>query len=177
MHPALSTSYLLPAVFLNPVLFLHGLNTILSRIIPPVVVSGTAQPPPYSTFGPSANYPHLDLHASDNLCWSYTVVMICAQLMAFGRVHRLREESKEKRRLKKEHAEAGKTASSGTSIVQTNGHALGHSTTAKIARNANRSIQGKATWAPSTSSESPNGRLYDKERCSPDSSEDSEVIL
>ncbi len=102
------------------------------------------------------------------------MVMICAQLMAFGRVHRLREESKEKRRLKKEHAEAGKIASSGTSIAQMNGHALGHLPNATFASNARGSIHGKATWDPSTSSESPNGRLYDKERCS---SEDSEVIL
>lgn len=177
MHPALSTSYLLPAVFLNPVLFLHGLNTILSRIIPPVVVSGAVQPAPYSTFGPSANYPHLDLHASDNLCWSYTVVMICAQLMAFGRVHRLREESKEKRRLNREHAEAGKTASLGTSIPRPNGHAIGHSSNPKSAGNANGSVKGKATASYSMGPETQHGRLYDHGRCSPDSSEDSEVIL
>lgn len=104
-------------------------------------------------------------------------MMICAQLMAFGRVHRLREESKEKRRLKREHAEAGKTASSGTSVVRANGHAIGHPSNQKSAGNASGSIKSKATASYSTSPETPNGRVYDHERCSPDSSEDSEVIL
>ncbi|KAL8888643.1 MAG: hypothetical protein Q9215_003952 [Flavoplaca cf. flavocitrina] len=123
MHPALSTSYLLPAIFLNPVLFLHGLNTILSRIISPILeVSMPVQPPPYSTFGPSANHPHLDVHASDNLCWSYTVVMICAQLMAFGRVHRLREEGKEERRLKKARADAVQSSVRSQNTNLPNGH-------------------------------------------------------
>ncbi|KAL8929265.1 MAG: hypothetical protein Q9208_001348 [Pyrenodesmia sp. 3 TL-2023] len=72
--------------------------------------------------------------------------------MAFGRVHRLREESKEKRRLKREHAEAGKTASSGTSVVRANGHAIGHPSNQKSAGNASGSIKGKATTESSVSS-------------------------
>ncbi|KAL8761815.1 MAG: hypothetical protein Q9184_002099 [Pyrenodesmia sp. 2 TL-2023] len=95
--------------------------------------------------------------------------------MAFGRVHRLREESKEKRRLKGEHAEAGKAASLGTPIVRANGHAIGHSSNPKPAGNPNGSIKGRATASYSTSPETPNGRLYDHERYSPDSSEDSET--
>lgn len=104
MHNLIRTSYLLPAIFLNPVLFLHTLNTILSRILPPIVVSATTQPPPYSDLGPSACHPHFDIHSSESFCWSYTIVMVCAQLMAFGRVSRCREQGRERRRIKEELA-------------------------------------------------------------------------
>lgn len=104
LNHLIRTSYLLPAIFLNPVLFLHSLNTILSRILPPIVVSATAQPPPYSDRGPSACHPHLDIHSSESFCWSYTIVMVCAQLMAFGRVSQCREEGRERRRVKEELA-------------------------------------------------------------------------
>ena len=102
MHPSLTTNYLLPAILLNPVLFLHSLNTILSRILPPVIAATPVQPAPYSALGPSANHPHLDIHASENLCWSYTAVMVCAQLFAFGRVSQRREEGRERRERKRE---------------------------------------------------------------------------
>ena len=104
MHHLIRTSYLLPAIFLNPVLFLHSFNTILSRILPPLVVSATTQPPPFSDLGPSACHPHLDVHRSESFCWSYTIVMVCAQLMAFGRVSQCREERRERRRIKEELA-------------------------------------------------------------------------
>ena len=171
MHPALSTSYLLPAIFLNPVLFLHGLNTILSRIIPPVVVAESVQPPPYSAFGPSANHPHLDVHASDNLCWSYTLVMICAQLMAFGRVHRLREESKEQGLHKGALVENGKLAQPGKPIRLTNGHATSHS------RGSNGSIKSRGRAPHSTKLEKVKVHSSVSQRSSPDSGEESEVIL
>ena len=92
---SLYANYLLPAIFLNPILFLHSLNTILSRILPPVHVAGTLQPPPYSDLGPSGCHPHLDVHYSDNLCWSYTVVMVLAQLFAFDRVTQVRSAKRE----------------------------------------------------------------------------------
>ena len=84
----------MPAIFLNPILFLMSVNTILSRVLPPVLVEASVQPPPYSTFGPSAEHPHLDVHASDGLCWGYTLFIVCAQLVAFGRVSERREEQK-----------------------------------------------------------------------------------
>jgi hypothetical protein len=102
MHPSLTTTYLRPAILLNPVLFLHSLNTILSRLLPPIVAATQVQPAPYSNLGPSANHPHLDMHASDNLCWSYTAVMVCAQLVAFGSVSQSREERRERRERKRE---------------------------------------------------------------------------
>lgn len=104
MHPSVSKSYIIPAIFLNPVLFLMSLNTILSRLLPPIVVDTAEQPPPYSTFGPSAQHPHLNIHASENICWSYTILIVCAQLAAFGRVSECREAGKEKARMKRERA-------------------------------------------------------------------------
>ena len=102
MHPAISKSYIVPAVFLNPVMFLLSLNTILSRVLPPVTVDAAEQPPPYYTFGPSAEHPHLNIHTSEKLCWSYTVLIVCVQLAAFGKVSECREESKAKARMERE---------------------------------------------------------------------------
>ncbi|KAL8678629.1 MAG: hypothetical protein Q9186_005019 [Xanthomendoza sp. 1 TL-2023] len=172
MHPALSTSYLLPAIFLNPVLFLHGLNTILSRVIPPILDKGPMQPPPYSTFGPSARYPHLDVHASDNLCWSYTVVMICAQLMAFGRVHRLREEGKEARRIKRERAEAGHPSPLANGVILSNGHATMQSKDSTSCSAPNGKMNGALPRLRPEESESPDRQLNGPRQYSRDTSED-----
>ena len=99
MHPAISTSYVIPAIFLTPVLFLHTVNTLLSRLLPPIVVAtATVQRPSYSMFGPAATHPHIDIHSSEPLCWSYTIVMICAQLFAYDRVMKVREVDKERQR-------------------------------------------------------------------------------
>lgn len=97
MHPSISTSYILPAIFLNPVLFLHGLNSILSRILPPIVIpAATVQRPAYSMLGPAATHQHIDIQNSENLCLGYTFVMICAQLVAYDRVMKVREAGKER---------------------------------------------------------------------------------
>lgn len=95
MHPSLSTSYIVPAIFLNPVLFLHGLNTFLSRTLPPIAVAGPVQRPAHSALGPAAIQPHVDVQSSENLCWGYTVVMICAQLVVYRRVSQRRAERNE----------------------------------------------------------------------------------
>ena len=103
MHPSISTSYILPAIFLNPVLFLHGLNSILSRLLPPIIIpSATVQRPAYSMLGPAATYQHIDIQNSENLCLGYTFVMICAQLVAYGRVMKVREAGKERQQKKDE---------------------------------------------------------------------------
>ncbi len=128
MHPAISKSYILPAILLNPILFLMSLNTILSRVLPPIIVDAAKQPPPYSTFGPSAQHPHLNIHSSEKLCWSYTFLIVCAQLAAFGRVSECREESKVKVRIKREstQAKAGAHKRHGKLVyMYGNGHAIG----------------------------------------------------
>lgn len=100
---SLSRSYVIPALFLNPILFLHSVNAILSRVLAPIVVHNvTVQPPAYTPRGPSAEHPHLDLHASDQLCWSYTLVMVGVQLMAFSRVQMRRAKWKEMIKSEKE---------------------------------------------------------------------------
>lgn len=127
-HPSISKSYIVPAIFLNPVLFLMSLNTILSRVLPPITVDAAKQPPPYSTFGPSAQHPHVNIHASEKLCWGYTFLIVCAQLAAFGRVNGCREAGKEKARVKRERAEAKDDVRKeiGTAVcINGNGHANG----------------------------------------------------
>ncbi|MCJ1360913.1 hypothetical protein MMC16_000008 [Acarospora aff. strigata] len=108
MPTNLTTTYLLPAIFLNPVLFLHSLNTILSRVLPPVLAATTPNAQPYCDLGPSPTAPHLDMHVSDNLCWSYTVFMVLAQLLAFGRVSQKRQtvrDKKEAQRVRREETQ------------------------------------------------------------------------
>ena len=100
MFTTATSTYFLPAILLNPVLFLHSLNTILSRILPPVVAAAEIQPLPYYNLGPSANYPHLDCHASDSFCWGYTILIVSVQLLAFGRISQSRAEVKERRQSK-----------------------------------------------------------------------------
>ena len=117
----------MPALFLNPVLFLMSLNIILSRVLPPVTVDAAEQPPPYYTFGPSAQHPHLDIHASEKLCWSYTFLIVCAQLAAFGRVSECREESKLKARMRRKRIQtkAGARKDNGKGFYMNgNGHAI-----------------------------------------------------
>lgn len=104
-------------------------------------------------------------------------MMICAQLMVFGRVHRLRAEGKEKRRLKQECTNTGKFGSSGKIIERANGHATGPSTATQSSSAANGSIKSTATRSRSTNPEAPNGHLHDPGRDSPDTGEESEVIL
>jgi len=113
MHTSLSTSYILPAIFLNPVLFLHSVNAILARILPPIIIDAAVQPPPYYSRGPSAEHPHINVHASERLCWSYTVFMVCAQLVAFRRVSMHREARRERVRRRKEKAMNGTTKEDG----------------------------------------------------------------
>ena len=113
MYQLIATSYLLPAIFLNPILFLHSLNTILSRILPPINIFEAVQHPPFSTLGPSAFFPHLDVHSSDRFCWSYTILMVCAQLFAYDRISQCREEGRRRLRLKEKTLASGKPVSNG----------------------------------------------------------------
>ncbi|KAI9892821.1 MAG: hypothetical protein M1814_000980 [Vezdaea aestivalis] len=95
-HPSsLTRTYLLPALLLNPVLVLHSLNTMLAHALPSTT-------PPTSWIGAPPANAVLDMHASGRVCWSYTLVMVCAQLVAFGRVSAGREERREVERLKRE---------------------------------------------------------------------------
>ena len=100
MHPAISRSYVVPAIVLNPVLFLMILNTILAHTLPPIVIDSATQPTQRSSFGFSVEHPHLDIHASENLCWGYTALIVFVQLAAYRRVGIRREEKRERARVK-----------------------------------------------------------------------------
>jgi len=109
MDPSLSTSYIIPAIFLNPIILLHGLNTIFSRTLPPIAIAGPIQRPPYSMYGPAAVRQHFDVQSSEILCWGYTIIMICAQLIAYGQISQRRVERKEIPKQTDETAKLGAT--------------------------------------------------------------------
>ncbi len=57
------------------------------------------------SIGPVRNAaPYLDVHADDQLCWSYTAVMVVVQILAFGRVNdnRVRRKSAKAAKLERE---------------------------------------------------------------------------
>ncbi|KAI9681612.1 MAG: hypothetical protein M1829_000809 [Trizodia sp. TS-e1964] len=121
--PALTTTYLLPALMLNPVLLLHTLNTLFSRILPPpaALLLLQPQPPHLPAWGPWGT-PHIDVHSSQGVCWSYTVVMVGLQLLAFGRVGILRESRREVKRLERlERERTGVLMASGGASGGVNG--------------------------------------------------------
>ena len=96
MDAPLMASYFATTLFLNPSLFLLGINVLLSRTLPPIHVPGVAQqPPPYYTFGPSATHPHLDVHASDTFCWSYTLFMCFVQMLVYGKLWTIEDAKRE----------------------------------------------------------------------------------
>ncbi|MCJ1278283.1 hypothetical protein MMC21_006098 [Puttea exsequens] len=122
MHPVLSTSYLVPGILLNPVLFLWSLNTLLSRLLPPITIDAAIQPPPYYPRGPSAEHPHLDIHASEKLCWSYTTLIVCANLAAFGKVSERRRAAKARARDRKERVAKGALCVIGDGVTEMGRH-------------------------------------------------------
>jgi hypothetical protein len=104
--PSLSTTYLLPAIFLNPCFLLHLINTVVSHYGPPPTAS--VSPHPFmESIGPvPGSVLYMDMHADDQLCWGYTFLMVLVQLFAFGRVQDNRSQRRERReRVRKERKE------------------------------------------------------------------------
>ena len=149
MQFSISIFYMVLAILLNPVLFLMSLNTILSYVLPPVVVDPSKGTPPGPTFGPSAQTPHLNVHASEKLCWSYTFLIVCAQLAAFQRVSERRAADKiMNARIKREHAQAKFGARNETGIsIHANGNVHAGSKAAKH-EDQNRAVSKRATRTP-----------------------------
>jgi len=103
--PTLTSTYLLPAILLNPAFVLHLFNTFVSHLMPPPLAVSNSPHPFMETLGPVANSrPYLDMHANDQLCWSYTAVMVGVQLLVFGRVqdNRVRRKSAKAAKLERE---------------------------------------------------------------------------
>jgi hypothetical protein len=112
--PNLSTSYLLPAVLLNPAFVLHLINTYVSHMWPPPPTISHSPHTIMESLGPlPGSTPYLDMHADDKLCWRYTIVMVIVQLFSFirvsdnrGRRRSAREAAKlERERIRKEKSE------------------------------------------------------------------------
>lgn len=84
---SLSSSYLIPAILLNPAFILHLINTFVSHMVPPPHIVSNSPHPVFETLGPlPGSKPYLDMHADDQLCWGYTAVMVFVQVLVFGRV-------------------------------------------------------------------------------------------
>jgi hypothetical protein len=84
MHLSVSDyfNFLIPSIILNPVLFLHSVNAVLTYLLP------CLEDYDRSTYV----QPHLDLHKDEHLCWVYTMLILLAQLIAFQRYDRSKEE-------------------------------------------------------------------------------------
>lgn len=87
MPASFSTSYVVPAILLNPCIVLHFFNTAISHFRSSGVVDSTSPHQYLERFGPAAHSdPYIDIHTNDQLCWGYTFLMVIIQLLAFGRV-------------------------------------------------------------------------------------------
>lgn len=98
MPTSITTSYLLPAIVFNPILILHGFNTFVSHVIPSAINSSSSTSPHewLKALGPtSPAEPYFNVHTNDQLCWSYTALLVFLQLLLFGRVqdNRVRRKS------------------------------------------------------------------------------------
>ncbi|PQE28788.1 hypothetical protein CJF32_00004018 [Rutstroemia sp. NJR-2017a WRK4] len=83
----LTSTYLLPAIFLNPAFVLHLINTFISHLLPPPPTMSVSPHPIFESLGPLPGTDlAFDMHEDDALCWRYTFVMVVVQLLAFGRV-------------------------------------------------------------------------------------------
>jgi hypothetical protein len=105
--PSLSASYLIPAIFLNPAFVLHAINTFVSHAFPSPSAVSVSPHPFMESIGPlPASKPYLDMHSDENLCWSYTVIMVFVQVLAFGRVqdNRVKRKSAKAAKVERERA-------------------------------------------------------------------------
>ena len=107
------------------------------------------------------------------------MVMICAQLLAFGRVHRLREEGKEERRRKKARADAMLSSARSKNVSLSAGHTKPQSKENMSGHTPNGKMNGTAVPSRSQSLVTSNNRLdhTGAERSFRDTSEESEVMF
>lgn len=130
--PTLTSTYLLPAILLNPAFILHLINTFISHMVPPPPSISHTPHPFMESIGPVRSAaPYLDMHSDEQLCWSYTAVMVVVQILAFGRVSETRVRRKrvkadkiERERLRKEKMESFKVEGK-TVGMKGNGHTNG----------------------------------------------------
>lgn len=122
--PTITSTYLIPAILLNPAFVLHLINTFISHIVPPPPSISHSPRPFIESIGPVRNAaPYLDMHADDQLCWGYTAVMVVVQVLAFGRVNENRVRRKSARAAEVERERLGAQEVGGDR--KRNGHANG----------------------------------------------------
>ena len=94
--PSLSTSYLLPAIFLNPSVFLHLLNTAISHLRHAPSAPSISPHPRLEGLGPlPGSTLYFDMHANDKLCWKYTTLMVIVQILVVWKVQENRGKERE----------------------------------------------------------------------------------
>ena len=99
--PSISTNYLFPAIFLNPPLLLHLINTVISHFQPKPHIPSISPYPRLEGFGPAPGSTlYLDVHANNQMCWNYTALMVAVQLLAIANVQGNRVKRKERSRQK-----------------------------------------------------------------------------
>jgi hypothetical protein len=111
--PSLSSTYLLPAILLNPAFVLHLINTFISHWLPPPPTVSVSPHPFMENLGPLPGTKlFMDIHADEKLCWSYTAVMVFVQVLAFGHVqdNRVRRKSAKAAKIEREKARKEKLA-------------------------------------------------------------------
>ncbi|KAF4632214.1 hypothetical protein G7Y89_g5917 [Cudoniella acicularis] len=128
--PSFSSTYLLPAIILNPAFILHLINTFVSHWVPPPPTVSHSPHPFMESLGPvPGSILYLDMHADEQLCWGYTVVMVIIQVLAFGRVsdNRVRRKSAKAAKIEREKIRREKLEKLQAERMhiasQTNGHA------------------------------------------------------
>lgn len=88
------TSYLLPAVFLNPCVILHFLiNTPISHLDSTVYPTSNSHAQWLESLGPVSpayKQPFFDVHRSDGMTLAYTMLMVGLQVLAFGKLSDIR---------------------------------------------------------------------------------------
>jgi hypothetical protein len=131
MSTSLSSTYLIPAVLLNPVVILHGFNTFCSHFVYTALPVSTSQHQWLENLGPAfAPGPYFDVHANDQLCWGYTILMVLVQVLAYGTVNDTRVRRKSARAAAKAERERkaaqrdNKSVSEANTPTTANGHAL-----------------------------------------------------
>ncbi|EPE25953.1 hypothetical protein GLAREA_01865 [Glarea lozoyensis ATCC 20868] len=114
--PSISSTYLIPAIILNPAFILHLINTFVSYYIPSPPTASRSPHPTFEKLGPlPGSTPYMDMHADDQLCWSYTILMVIVQVLAFGKVSDNRTARKtaklakiEREKVRRENSERGR---------------------------------------------------------------------
>lgn len=83
-----SRNYLLPAIFLNPAVVLHVINTAISHLQGASYVRSLSPNPFIESLGPVPESElYFDMHANDRLCWNYTALMVLVQLLVMWKLH------------------------------------------------------------------------------------------